>query len=108
MFTEAELIDAIDQLESGKHSIQNCERLAAIYTVLDHLYANPVITGYSKDNKVDEMEKVIDDYGKSEFLQAIAGKPAKEVWHLVNELVEAISVLNPRLLSNFFDKLDRL
>ena len=33
MFTQAELVDAIDQINNGKHSIQNCERLAAIYTV---------------------------------------------------------------------------
>ena len=107
MFTEAELIDAINQLEGGKHSIQNCERLAAIYTVLDHLYEPRINRGYSGDNKVDA-ETLIGDYGDSEFFKAIKGKPSEEVWYLIDELIEALSVLNPRLLSNFFEKLDEL
>lgn len=105
MFTQAELIDAINQLEGGKHSIQNCERLAAIYTVLDHLYTEPKLdAGYSRDNKV-ETETIVGNYGDSEFLKAISGKPANEIWDLIDELIDAISVLNPRLVSSFFNKL---
>lgn len=106
MFTKAELIDAIDELEKGKHSIQNCERLAAIYTVLDHLYEPSYSTGYSGDSKPEE--DLIGLYGKSDFLKTVAGKPRKETWLLIDELVEAISVLNPRLQSNFLDKLRAL
>ncbi len=106
MFSEAELIDAIDELKESKHSIQNCEKLAAIYTVLDHLYGKPITdVGYSRDNKI---ESEIGLYGKTEFLKLIAGKPAREVWLLVDELIEALTVLNPRLQSNFFDKLEAL
>ena len=55
MFTKAELIDAINELEEGKHSIQNCSKLAAIYTVLDHLYPpeEPLI---EKGNGYDRTE----------------------------------------------------
>lgn len=105
MFTQAELMDAIDELEKGKHSIQNCEKLAAIYTVLDHLYEPVYDRGYSGDNKI---EPEIGLYGKSEFLRTISGKPSKETWLLVDELIEALSVLNPRLQSNFLDKLRAL
>lgn len=107
MFTEAELIDAIDQIEQGKHSIQNCERLAAIYTVLDHLYGKekPVMVEVSHDNKI---ETEVGYYGKSRFLESVAGKSAKDIWLLMDELVEALRVLNPRLLDNFLDKLDEL
>lgn len=64
MFTYAELIDAIDQIEQGKHSIQNCERLAAIYTVLDHLYGKekPMMVEVSHDNKI---ETEVGHYGVS-------------------------------------------
>ena len=107
MFTEAELIDAIDQIKNGKHSIQNCEKLAAIYTVLDHLYgAKPQMDfGYSNDNKI---EPEIGLYGKSKFLKLIAGKPAEKVWLLMDELVEAIQVLNPSLYLNFIQKLEEI
>ncbi len=107
MFTKVELLDAIDQLEDGKHSIQNCEKLAAIYTVFDHLYGEPkdmkADVGYSYSN-----EPMIGDYGDSKLFKAVYGKPTREVWKLINELVEALSVLNPRLLSNFYMKLDEL
>lgn len=112
MFTKVELIDAINQLEAGKHSIQNCEKLAAIYTVLDHLYGDedkaemPLNQGYSFDSAPDIDNVGI--YGKSKFLQTVAGKPAKKVWNLLDELVDAVLVLNPRLMDSFFDKLNDL
>lgn len=108
MFTEAELIDAIDQIKSGKHSIQNCERLAAIYVVLDHLYGNkpiPEDIGYSEENRV---ESEVGYYGESKFLKLISGKPARDVWFLMDELVEALMVFNPRLMNSFFEKLHNL
>lgn len=108
MFTEAELIDAIDQINNSKHSIQNCERLAAIYTVLDHLYGEekPMVNkGYSNDNKI---ESEVGLYGDSKFLNMIQGKSAKDVWLLMDELVDAVSVFNPRLMNSFFDRLSEL
>lgn len=107
MFTQAELVDAINQLNDGKHSIQNCEKLAAIYTVLDHLYGEPKVMnfGYSNDNKV---ESEVGFYGDSQFLKMVAGKPAQEAWLLMDELIEALGVLNPRLTDNFFEKLNNI
>ena len=106
MFTQAELEDAVNELMSGKHSIQNCERLAAVYTVLDHLYGEkrPMIE-ISHDNKI---ESEVGLYGNSDFLKTIAGKSAKDAWRLMDELIEALTVLNPRLTSNFFEKLNSL
>ncbi len=105
MFTKAELIDAIAELESGKHSIQNCEKLASIYVVLDHLYGTPVIdNGYSRDNRIDDDR--IKRYGNSRFLISIEGRPAKDVWPVIDELIEALGVLEPRLLSSFYEKLN--
>lgn len=107
MYTEVELLDAINELNDGKHTIQNCEKLAAIYTVLDHLYGErPMIdVEYSNDNKI---ESEIGLYGKSDFLKLISGKPSEEVWLIVDELIEALTVLNPRLTNNFLDKLREL
>ncbi len=109
MFTEAELLDAVNELCDGKHSIQNCEKLAAVYIVLDHLYGEEKrvqeLSGYSNDNKI---ESSIGLYGESDFLKAIAGKPAREAWLLMDELIEAMLVLNPRLTNNFFEKLNNL
>ena len=108
MFTQAELEDAVNELMSGKHSIQNCEKLAAVYIVLDHLYGEqkPVFDlGYSNDNKI---ESEVGLYGNSDFLKTIAGKSSKDAWLLMDELIEALSVLNPRLIFNFYEKLNNL
>lgn len=105
MFTEAELIDAINELEGGRHSIQNCERLAAVYTVLDHLDAdlNHISrAGYSNDSGL------IRTSGGSEFLNIVNGKSIDDVLSLVDELTEAVDVLNPRLYTNFITKLREL
>lgn len=105
MFTRAELMDAIDEFDRGKHTIQNCEKLAAIYTVLDHLNEPVYDMGYSGDSK---SEAEIEVYGDSEFLKMVARKPPEKVWQLIDELVEALGVLNPRLQSNFLDKIRAL
>ena len=106
MFTQAELEDAVNELMNGKHSIQNCEKLAAIYTVLDHLYREekPMIQ-VSHDNKI---ESEVGLYGTSDFLETIAGKSSKDAWLLMDELIEALTVLNPRLINNFFEKLNNI
>lgn len=104
MFSYEELVDAINQLEGGKHTIQNCEKLASIYTVLDHLYGVPTrVMGYSNDNKVEDDR--IKRYGDSRFLSGIEGKNPKDVLLVVDELTEALSVLEPRLLASFYDRL---
>ncbi len=108
MFTEVELKDAINELEGAKHSIQNCEKLAAIYTVLDHLYPDepsepkPVYQGYSRSSGT------IQAVGESEFIKLVNGKPEQKVWPLINEFVEVVNVLNPRLYQNFLAKLENL
>ena len=102
MFSRAELEDAVDELTNGRHSIQNCEKLAAIYVVLDHLYGEKL---QMSDNR---MESEVRQYGDSKFLEAVAGKPSKEAWLLMDELVEAVEVFNPRLMNNFYEKLNSL
>lgn len=61
--------------------------------------------GYSNDNKI---ESEVGLYGDSTFLKAIAGKSSKNAWLLMDELIEAVTVLNPRLMNSFFEKLNSL
>lgn len=110
MFTKAELIDAINELEEGKHSIQNCGKLAAIYTVLDHLYPEEprqeytLARGYSGESE-EEKAEIISDYGDTEFLSAISGKNAESVWLLMDELMTTLMVVNPRLYDSVLRKI---
>lgn len=103
MFTKAELMDAINELAEGRHSIQNCEKLAAIYTVLDHLYPEQELRYYS-DNGT-KAETIVSYYGKSEFLNAISGRDAEDMWLLMDELMTTLAVINPRLYDGVMRKI---
>ena len=106
-FTQEELIDGINQLlTDGKHSVQNCEKLAAIYTVLDHLYPheealNNVQAGYSADTSDSDVGR----YGDSDFLLLIADKRPEQVWTLIDELMSTVKVLYPKLYDNVIERL---
>ncbi len=103
MFSQAELIDGINELLEGKHSVQNCEKLAAIYTVLDHLYpVERIPQGYSGDEGKAES---IPRYGDTDFLDAISGKDPREMWLLMDELMETLAVINPRLYDGVMRKI---
>lgn len=106
MFTKVELLDAINELSESKHSIQNCERLAAVYTVLDHLFPeDPENIGFEAKYSMDNGVEKIKEYGQSQFLKAIAGKNPDEIWLLIDDLMTALQVLNPKLYQSFLDKL---
>lgn len=103
MLTESELTDAINVLCAGKHSIQNCEKLAAIYTVRDHLYptTDQIERGYSaaKDNEQVGL------YGQSDFLTAISRMNPVDAWLLMDELMQTLYAINPRLYESVMRKI---
>ena len=111
MFTKVELLDAINELAEGMHSIQNCEKLAAIYTVLDHLYPE-TSPNYDFEKSYSgavsgavNAEQSIPNYGETEFLDAISGRDAKEMWLLMDELMTTLMVINPRLYDGVMRKI---
>lgn len=100
MLSKRELTDAINELERSPRSYQDCAKLATFYSLYDHLYPE-VMPGYSGAE-----QSVVELYGDSDFLQAIAGKDAAFAWELMDELMSAIKVLNPRLYDSVFRKLN--
>ena len=104
MLTQSELTDAIDVLCNGKHSIQNVEKLAAIYTVRDHLYqtTDQIERGYSAANNDNEQVGL---YGQTEFLTAISRKNPVDAWLLMNELMQTLRAVNPRLYESVMRKI---
>lgn len=99
MFTKKDLIEAIAECEKDPRNYHDCEKLATFYTIFDHLFsqAEPIIR--------ETKEAVVGDYGDTEFLQLIKGKDEKEMWLLVQELLDALQVLNPNLYRSFMAKL---
>lgn len=107
MIGKSELIEAREELLNSKSTIQNCEKLAAVCTVLDHCYPNeqekdlPQLrydAGYSGDDiKAD-----------TQFMREIKGKSPSEYLPAVDELVTAVMVYNPRLYKAFIRKLTEI
>ena len=112
MYSQAELLTAIDDLQNCKHSIQNCAKLAALYTVLHSLY--PTDSGYSADPPKPQqgaktlVEFLIDDYGETEFLKAIEGKDPKKIWLLMDDLMQTLYLINKPLYNSVLNKIDEL
>lgn len=106
MFTQSELQDAIDELQNGSHTIQNCGKLASAYIVLDHISQDRgYSTEYKEPVKAERITDNVGDYGDSEFLHVIKGKNAEDMWLLMDELMSTLTVLNPRLYDSVIDKI---
>lgn len=101
MFSKSELLDAIDELEMSPATYQNAEKLATFYVLYEHLYVKkePV----SRVESVDEV--IIGDYGDSEFLQTVIGMKSENVWMIIDELMDAVKTLQPRLYQATIAKL---
>ena len=96
MITERDLQEAIAECQGERHpNASTCIKLAAFYTIYDHLFPQAeqveLIPQYSGD------DSSIPDYGDTEFLRAIRGKDHAEMWAIMNELMDTVQVINPRL-----------
>ena len=51
---------------------------------------------------------IVELVGDSEFLRAVDGRKADKAWKLIDELVEAVKILHPRMYTTFIDKVQDL
>lgn len=93
MFSKNELLDAIEELEMSPATYQNCEKLATFYSLYDHLYAKRITSAGPEPVK----ETIIGQHGDSEFLRLVEGEEAGKAWETMDELMEAVKALQPRL-----------
>jgi flagellar motor component MotA len=101
MFSKSELLDAIEELEMSPATYQNAEKLATFYALYDHLYVRK--EPMERIESINEV--VVDDYGDSEFLQSVMGRKADQIWMVMDELMETVKVLQPKLYQATIDRL---
>lgn len=97
MLSQRELDNAIRDFESTPADYENCKKLATFYTIFDHLYSEP------KTEK--RQEEVIGAYGRSEFLELVTNQEAAKVWSIIDELMDTLKVVNPRLYEGVMRKI---
>lgn len=101
MFSKNEILDAIDDLEEAPATYQNAEKLATFYSLYDHLFVTK-----EPMNRIESIQEVIiGKYGDSEFMRTIEGKKAEDVWPVMDELLQTIQMLQPRLYNATIEKL---
>lgn len=97
MFSESELLKAIDEIEKTSATYQDAEKLATFYILYDHLYKPEPIR-----------EVTIDRYSGSELYRLISGKKADDVWGVINEAMELIKVAQPEIYNAVVSRLIKL
>ena len=99
MISEQDLKDAIAECQGARNPNANtCIKLAAFYTIYDHLYPKEKESSVEIPQRIIQAETTVGNYGDTEFYKMIAGKKASEVWAVMNELVEdTIKIMNPQL-----------
>ena len=118
MITEKEVEQAIqecmcDPITGNKRAV-----LADLIIIQDYLFGEPTraqeapqtipTQSYSAPQTLEQVEIYVETNGDSEFLKAVNGRKAERVWNLMDELVEAVKILHPRMYTTFIDKVQDL
>lgn len=101
---------AISELEQEESSFPVYAKLANLYTVRNEMLGisapQPQAVAYSK--KATPAPEPPALYGGSDFLQAVAKIPASDAWAVMDELMETLQAVNPRVYASIMRKLHML
>jgi len=101
---------AIHELEQEESSFPVYAKLANLYTVRNEMLGvtapQPQIAAYSESAGPAQVQ--LEQYGDSDFLQAVAGKDPSSAWLVMDELMDTLRVVNPRAYESVMRKLARI
>ena len=117
MITEKEVAQAIEQCMQEPVTGNKRAVLADLIIIQDYLFGEPTraqevpqpmpMQSHSAP-PMEQAEEIIYTTGGSEFLDAADGRKANRFWKLMDEFVEAVKILHPRMYSTFIDKVQDL
>lgn len=103
MITERDLDSAIAECKGKRNpDASTCIKLAAYYTIKRELFGEP-IPAYSYAPAPVRSTVEID--GDSEFARAVDGKDQHAVLPVIDELMQTLKVIQPKLYNAVMDKL---
>ena len=104
MISKHDLDQAIAECQGQRNPNANtCLKLAAFYTIRNEMFGEekqPPMYSYSP-----EPVETLQSYGNSEFLDAIVGKDHESVMLIMDELMESMQVLQPRIYDSVMRKI---
>lgn len=105
MITKHDLEEAIAECQGQRNPTANtCLKLAAFYTIRKELFGEESEHSMYSYAPPPESVETVGIYGDSEFLEAVEGKPTRGVMQIMDELVESMRVLQPRIYDSVMRK----
>jgi len=109
MITEKDLQEAIAECQGQRNpNASTCIKLAAFYTIRRELFGEEKKAGqlpgysYAPDPAADML---IHNDGDSEFARRIDGRRQEEIWPLMDEMMDTIRAIHPRLYRAVMERL---
>lgn len=99
---------AISELEREESSFLVYEKLAALYAVRNEMRGATMKQQEAHAYSTEAEPNKIALYGESVFLRSVNGKSPEKVWPIMDELMEALQVVNRKAYDNVIQKLKRL
>ena len=117
MITEKEVAQALEECMRDPITGNKRAVLADLIIIQDYLFGEPTraqevqhpmpMQSYSAPH-MEQVEIYVETNGDSEFLKAVDGRKSERIWKLMDELVEAVKILHPRMYTTYIDKVQDL
>ena len=105
MITAKDLQEAIAECQGTRNPNANtCIKLAAYYTILNNMEREVNDPVYSYDSGPINMDSINFD-SRSEFSQIINGQKTSDVLLVMDELMDTLKIINPKLYDGVMRKL---
>ena len=103
MISLQSVLDSIDEIEAMPDSYKKAEKLATFYTLRDALQGK--VTEQYRAAPVQEVEYTIGYHSGTEFGSIVEGKDSEMVWPVIDELMDTLHIINPRLYDTVLNRL---
>lgn len=113
MLDRKEIDIEIARLEYGESSYPAYAKLANLYTIRDRMdrveqstqELRPYLTDYSEAPAPIEVNPIVGDFGDSDFLHAVYGKNQVDAWAVMDDLMDTLHTVNPRVYEGVMRKI---
>ena len=107
MITEHDLDSAIAECQGKRNpDAKTCIMLAAFYTIRREMFGEEKDAGQSYSYAPAPEREVVEFDSDSEFANLIRGRDQNEIWPIMDELMDAVHTLLPRLYNAVLRKLE--
>lgn len=107
MITEKDLQEAIAECNGERNpNAHTCIKLAAFLTIQNYMFGKDKPNAEAGYSYAAAPEPPVVKYsGGSEFAEIVNGRNPDEIWPIIDDLMDALRVLNPRLYDSAIRKL---